>query len=531
MLSRTIFINLVVMLLGCSFLFSSGQNSEELPDLKTFLQTEQARKDLFNITRSRETFNKVDLLHMGKRSIVVREKIIRDAKEYIFMSVPYWHADEAGMKYIDTIDEKRRNNPLLDMRLILGFANADFFAQFMPSFKYKLLRSVFNDKVLQWNALWWLRSFSYNLMKYRLHDKMLIVDGRKMVMGGLNVGNHYFHGGCSSYGWHDTDIYLEGPVVQEASKIFIKNWELMKRFKSSKYFPPYKREWIPLIQDYFFKDKVKWEYWVTPERRPARPPFMQKKIVWFPIKKYLLSRKYFPKFEKKFDTSVRLIYDNPFSDRSRKRPYKPYSKTQKALRYLMKRTKSYVKMFVPYFTANQEFLEIIMETARRGVKVEIITNSINSLDTTRIYYGSLYHYLPLIRSDVKIYEWQGHREIRKFAEKHKISIENWPGHTLHTKAVIFDGQVAMIGSHNMNVRSDHYNTEVMALINSEEFATDLETIFDHDLKPYMFRLIEEDKTAVYSFPKVRPITEKNLKEALIKYAPEVRFYKWLQKFL
>jgi len=54
---------------------------------------------------------------------------------------------------------------------------------------------------------------------YALHEKMLIVDGRKAILGGRNLSDCYF------YWWKDKDLYLEGPIVEKIQNGFMRNWK------------------------------------------------------------------------------------------------------------------------------------------------------------------------------------------------------------------------------------------------------------------------------------------------------------------
>ncbi|MCD6571408.1 MAG: hypothetical protein J7L53_11950 [Deltaproteobacteria bacterium] len=54
---------------------------------------------------------------------------------------------------------------------------------------------------------------------YAIHEKMLIVDGKKAIVGGRNLSDCYF------YWWKDKDLYLEGPIVEEVQNGFMRNWK------------------------------------------------------------------------------------------------------------------------------------------------------------------------------------------------------------------------------------------------------------------------------------------------------------------
>ena len=56
------------------------------------------------------------------------------------------------------------------------------------------------------------------MIDYATHEKMLIVDGQKAIVGGRNITESYF------FWWKDLDILLSGPIVTELDKVFRQNW-------------------------------------------------------------------------------------------------------------------------------------------------------------------------------------------------------------------------------------------------------------------------------------------------------------------
>lgn len=67
----------------------------------------------------------------------------------------------------------------------------------------------------------------------RWHEKYLIVDGNKAIIGGMNIADEYLKGGQekniaikdkSMPAWRDTDVLLKGDVVPEIYRAFRRNW-------------------------------------------------------------------------------------------------------------------------------------------------------------------------------------------------------------------------------------------------------------------------------------------------------------------
>src|SRR5262245_29821692 len=70
----------------------------------------------------------------------------------------------------------------------------------------------------------------------RDHRKILVADGQIAIIGGVNLSKSYQSSPLSGAGqadankpgWNDTDIEIEGPVVQEIQKLFFKTWQEQK---------------------------------------------------------------------------------------------------------------------------------------------------------------------------------------------------------------------------------------------------------------------------------------------------------------
>jgi cardiolipin synthase len=72
----------------------------------------------------------------------------------------------------------------------------------------------------------WLGRFRLN---FRNHRKIVVADGRRGFLGGLNVGDEYVGGHPRLTPWRDTQIRLDGPVVQGLQLSFIRDWYYVSR--------------------------------------------------------------------------------------------------------------------------------------------------------------------------------------------------------------------------------------------------------------------------------------------------------------
>ena len=60
-------------------------------------------------------------------------------------------------------------------------------------------------------------------LTYAVHEKMLIVDGARAIVGSRNLEDRYFTN------WVDLDAWVEGPVVRDIQEGFLRSWDCFAR--------------------------------------------------------------------------------------------------------------------------------------------------------------------------------------------------------------------------------------------------------------------------------------------------------------
>jgi cardiolipin synthase A/B len=69
-----------------------------------------------------------------------------------------------------------------------------------------------------------LSPFAMDRVNYRNHRRILVVDGLAGVTGGSGISGKWSGNGRQEGHWRDTDIMLEGPVVEQLQGAFAENW-------------------------------------------------------------------------------------------------------------------------------------------------------------------------------------------------------------------------------------------------------------------------------------------------------------------
>jgi cardiolipin synthase len=69
-----------------------------------------------------------------------------------------------------------------------------------------------------------LSPFAIDRVNYRNHRRILVVDGVAGVTGGSGISGKWSGNGRQEGHWRDTDVLLEGPVVEQLQGAFAENW-------------------------------------------------------------------------------------------------------------------------------------------------------------------------------------------------------------------------------------------------------------------------------------------------------------------
>lgn len=78
-------------------------------------------------------------------------------------------------------------------------------------------------------------------INYRNHRKIVVVDGKKGFLGGINIGDEYLGKDTKLGFWRDTHMYFQGDAVYFLQQTFLRDWYFVmgERIKDESYYPPH----------------------------------------------------------------------------------------------------------------------------------------------------------------------------------------------------------------------------------------------------------------------------------------------------
>ena len=389
------------------------------------------------------TGNRGRLLINGEASFAERLRMVETAKESIYIQALIFKADTTGRALTEALIARKRADPQLDIRVIVDtYANVqDVDAQLMY---FDLQNAGIDVEGFEAFYLHWINEVNLNdwlAGNKRYHEKYWIIDNTEAVVGGMNIADEYAR--CTTDPmllWRDQDVLLEGPVVADVQRAFLDNHRQFKETKSNK-------------GDLFNPDTY-WELWR--EKTPGTDLIERSKEIQQAITEQVYGEQARMKCtntpiqtQTHEDLTVRFVRSRP----------REGERHIHAL-YLEQIGRASKNIFIEnaYFVPTDDLTEALNAAARRGVKVQVVTNSDKTNDIPMITIAGRLRYASLIEAGVEVYEW--HAE--KFGEG-----------TVHSKFATFDDEIALIGSYNLDPRSIGLNSEDVVLIEDATLTLEL----------------------------------------------------------
>jgi cardiolipin synthase len=288
--------------------------------------------------------NLVVILENGPNTYAAMFDAIATARDSINMETYILESDDVGQQFADALIAKQaagvQVNLIHDAVGTLGTSKAFF----------KRLSDA-GVNVLTFNPINPLAAKAGWDVNQRDHRKLLVVDGKRAVMGGINISSVYSSSGGGSSGggsrggtkadalpWRDTDLLIEGPVVAPLQKLFMETWQSQKGTA-------------------------------------------------------LAPRDYFPPLPAAGHEVVRAIGSAPDE---------PFSQIYVTLISALNSAENEILITNAYFVPDPQLTQALIRAVARGVDVKLIVPS--TTDSSLVFHAGRAHYDVLLRAGVKIYE-------------------------------------------------------------------------------------------------------------------------------
>jgi cardiolipin synthase len=180
------------------------------------------------------TGNQVQTLINGDRFFPPMLAAIRDAKKTITVETYIWESGEISDQFIEALSERARHG--VKVHIVLdGMGTLKF-----KSTDRRRLTDAGANVLTYGREHWWQIKPNIN---HRTHRKILVVDGTVGFTGGMCIADKWTGDANSKDKWRDTQVRVEGPVVQQMQAVFAANWLVTSGslLLGEGYFPPFKK--------------------------------------------------------------------------------------------------------------------------------------------------------------------------------------------------------------------------------------------------------------------------------------------------
>lgn len=161
--------------------------------------------------------NNSRVLTNGKATYQAMLEAMETAVDHIHLEFYIFREDVIGIKFQDVMIRKARDG--VKVRVVCdGVGSYGLKRPFLQRFK---------DAGVEFHFfLPPLIALLDRRVNYRNHRKILIVDGKKGFVGGLNIGDDYLGLYPKIGHWRDTHLEIEGDAVYFVQNVFLNDWKL-----------------------------------------------------------------------------------------------------------------------------------------------------------------------------------------------------------------------------------------------------------------------------------------------------------------
>jgi len=460
--------------------------------------------------------NTVALLDDSQAALAARISLIRAATRSIDIQTYIWDEDDVGQLMLDELVKAARRGVKVHILAdqLFSFEDIDLLdrlARASPNLEVKLYNPTFHDA--RTPPLEFAAGIVCCFMKFnqRMHNKLFLVDDSIGITGGRNYQDRYFNWD-SEFDYLDREVLVGGPVGREMAASFALFWQ-------------HKRA-VPLVRLRDVNRRIRSDQappvWPAPHYRDgarvARVEAEAGDPAW--LAAWI------------GDDTLRVGQVHYFSDL----PAKTDEPTRRSARELtahlmamLADARREVVLQTPYLVMSRRAQAVFKRLHKQSAPPRIVvsTNSLAATDAFAVYALSYKHRRRyLTEFGFQIHELKPHADsaAAAFEEANQPpedgpdgapilaggkarrrfpGNERRPGlfgshgqrnrpaplasggrrYSLHAKSMVVDDTFAMVGSHNFDPRSDHYNTESGVIVVDPRFASELRASILEDTLP------------------------------------------------
>nr|WP_157900359.1 phospholipase D family protein [Rhodoferax koreense] len=359
----------------------------------------------------------------------------------------------------------------------------------------------------------------------RMHNKLFIADNALGIAGGRNLGDAYFGQGQDS-NFVDLDVLAAGPIVRDLSRSFDSYWNNplaypVQTLLTSEEVAALKK--VPTAAaSQAATDSTESKANAVLANAPSAPPpggataSTSEAMAASPLGALavpsLLDMQRLPLTW----APAIMLADQPSKIEGDEGDAEPT--VVDGLLGLMQRAQKDMLVISPYFVPGERMLDVMKTMRERGVRIRVLTNSLASNDAPLAHAGYARYRERLLDIGVELYEMRTEQGGERSAFGSSMSGSGNGGGraslagsgdgslvggsraSLHSKALVIDERLVIIGSMNLDLRSKLQNSEIALLMRSPDLAQRSMRLIEPTMLTGAYRVESKDGRLVWHAP-------------------------------
>ncbi|MGC1174798.1 phospholipase D-like domain-containing protein [Polaromonas sp.] len=341
----------------------------------------------------------------------------------------------------------------------------------------------------------------------RMHNKIFVADNAVAITGGRNLGETYFGQGEGT-NFIDADVLAAGRIVRELSRSFDLYWNnplaypvqsLMTAKEIEALKPP-----PAAAQPGGTTAPGTGEARSTNDGSPPRPA---------PRKATALNGSASTPAPLPDSTNLALLDwtwapSTLLVDKASKiaadadAVEEAQDTTVDGLLQLMAEARSDLLIVSPYFVPGPRMMAQLAAIRQKGVRIRVLTNSLASNDAPAAHVGYARYRKALLELGIELYEMRAEQEgtLSSFNSLGSSGSAGGSRASLHSKVVVLDDLLLVVGSMNLDLRSQLQNTEVALVIRSRKLSAETKRLIEPALARGAYKVELQDGLLVWRAP-------------------------------
>lgn len=333
-------------------------------------------------------------------------------------------------------------------------------------------------------------------LQKRMHNKLFIADNAMGIAGGRNLGDAYF-GADEKSNFVDLDVLAAGRVVRDMSASFDRFWNDELAYPVQKLVSAADLEALRKEPGGPGGDPSR----QAPKPMPSVPvPTATSSVLPGATPTAVVSADPQPMDLHKIALSwapAVVLEDKPGKIGPDDDEADAGDTVVDGLLQLMGQARQDVLIVSPYFVPGAGMMQLFGQMRAKGVRIRVLTNSLASTDAPAAHAGYARYRKDLLALGVELHEMRSDQEgtvggmgsTAGFGSGRAGGSKSGASRaSLHSKAVIIDQRLAVIGSMNLDLRSQRQNSEVALVIRSHALAQQAALQVDATIAQGAYRL-------------------------------------------